>query len=61
MREMSNRELFDSQQKKLKKQENDIDEIIGYSKEGKDVSKELQMELIKQNKHLDDIEKDVIL
>ena len=59
MRDMSNRQLFDYQQKKLKNQDNDIEEIIGYAKEGKEINKELKTELLKQNRQLDDIEMDV--
>ena len=59
MRDMSNRHLIDYQQKKLKNQDKDIDEIIGYAKEGKEINKELKTELLKQNRQLDDIEMDV--
>ena len=61
MRDMSNRQLFDNQQKKLKNQDKDIEEIIGYAKEGKEINKELKTELLKQNRELDDIEMDVII
>lgn len=61
MKEMSNRQLFDHQQKKLKNQDKDIEEIIGYAKEGKEINKELKTELLKQNRQLDDIEMDVMI
>ena len=61
MRDMNNNQLFDMQQKKLKSQDTDIDEIIGYTKEGKEINKELKTELLKQNRQLDDIDDDVIL
>lgn len=61
MRDMSNRQLFEHQQKKLQNQDKDIEEIIGYAKEGKEINKELKTELLKQNRELDDIEMDVIL
>lgn len=60
MREMNNHELFSMQQKKLKDQNKDIDEIIGYAKEGNEINKELKTELLVQNRKLDDIETDVI-
>lgn len=60
MKDMSNRQLFDYQQKKLKNQDQDIDEIIGYAKEGREINKELKTELLKQGRQLDDIEMDVI-
>ena len=60
MRDMNNNQLFDMQQKKLKSQDQDIDEIIGYTKEGKEINKELKTELLKQNRQLDDIDTDVI-
>lgn len=59
MRNMTNNQLFEMQQKKLKSQDKDIDEIIGYTKEGKEMNKELKTELLKQNRQLDDIETDV--
>jgi hypothetical protein len=60
MKEMNNQELFSVQQKKLKDQNKDIDEIIGYAKEGKEINKELKTELLVQNRKLDDIETDVL-
>lgn len=59
MREMNNHELFSMQQKKLKDQNKDIDDIIGYAKEGREMNKELKTELLVQNRKLDDIETDV--
>ena len=59
MKIMSNKELFDNQQKKLKDQDNDLDEIIGYAKEGKEINKDLRTELLKQNLKLDEIDTDV--
>jgi hypothetical protein len=59
MRDLSNQKLFDYQQTKLKSQDKDIEEIIGYAKEGKEINKELKTELLKQNRQLDDIEMDV--
>ena len=61
MKGMNNNQLFAEQQKKLKSQDKDIDEIIGYTKEGKEINKELKTELLKQNRQLDDIDTDVIL
>jgi len=61
MKDMSNRQLFDYQQRKIKSQDQDIDEIIGYAKEGREINKELKTELLKQGRQLDDIEMDVII
>ncbi len=59
-RNLSNRQLMDYSQKKLKDQDNQIDDLIGYSRKGKELGTELQGELKKQNLLLDDVEKDVI-
>lgn len=59
MKEMSNKQLYDYQQTKIKSQDKHIDEIIGYAKEGKEINKDLKTELLKQNRQLDDIENDV--
>ena len=56
---MSNRQVFDNSQRKLKEQDNQIDELIGYTKKGKEMGNELKTELTKQNLMLDDVEKDV--
>ena len=58
---MGNKQLYDNAQKKLKDQDGMLDELIGYSKKGKDLGNELKSELIKQNHQLDDVEKDVKL
>ncbi len=56
---MSNKQLFEYSQKKLKDQDGQIDELIGYTKKGKEMGNELKSELTKQNLLLDDVEKDV--
>ena len=60
MKEMNNNQLFDMQQKKLRSQDKDIDEIVGYAKEGREINKELSKELLAQNRQLDNIDTDVI-
>ncbi len=56
---MGNREIYDYSKKKLKAQDAQVDELIGYTKQGKDLGNELKSELNKQNLLLDDVEKDV--
>ncbi len=58
---MSNKQLFEYSQKKLKDQDGQVDELIGYTKKGKEMGNELKSELTKQNLLLDDVEKDVLL
>ena len=60
VKEMNNNQLFDMQQKKLRSQDKDIDEIVGYAKEGREINKELSKELLAQNRQLDNIDTDVI-
>jgi len=43
----------------LKDQDNQIDDLIGFTRKGKELGTELQGELKKQNVLLDDVEKDV--
>ncbi len=59
IKSMSNRQIFEYSQKKLKDQDNQIDDLIGYTKRGKEMGNELKTELNKQNLLLDDVEKDV--
>lgn len=61
MKGMNNKQVLDYQQKKIKDQDDQVLDIIGYSKKGKELGKDLKEELIKQNKVLDDVEKDVNL
>ena len=56
---MSNRQVFEYSQKKLKDQDNQIEDLIGYTKRGKEMGNELKTELNKQNLLLDDVEEDV--
>ncbi len=59
MKNMSSKQLFEYSQKKLKDQDAQLDEFIGYTKKGKELGNELKSELTKQNLLLDDVEKDV--
>ncbi len=45
--------------KTIKEQDNQIDDLIGYTKKGKELSNEIHNELSKQNVLLDSVEKDV--
>ena len=56
---MSNKQYYEYSQKKLKGQDEKVEELIGYSKKGKELGTELKNELGKQNLLLDDVEKDV--
>lgn len=58
-RNLSNRQILEYSQKKLKDQDNQIDDLIGFTRKGKELGTELQGELKKQNVLLDDVEKDV--
>ena len=53
---MNNRELLEYQEKKIAKQDEKIDEIIGITKQGKVVAKEIKTNLEDQNKLLDNVE-----
>ncbi len=57
---MSDRQLLDIQQSKVKDQNKEIDEIIGNVKRGNEMTKETRGELLKQNLLLDNLDKDVI-
>jgi len=59
MKNMSNRQLYDYSQKKLKEQDSQIDDLVGQTKKGNQLGGELKTELNKQNLLLDDVEKDV--
>jgi hypothetical protein len=56
---MSNKQYYEYSQKKLKGQDEKVEELIGYTKKGKELGTELKSELVKQNVLLDDVEKDV--
>lgn len=56
---MNNRELLEYQEKKIAKQDEKIDEIIGLTKQGKVVAKEIKNNLENQNKLLDNVEDDM--
>ncbi len=58
---MNSKQLYEYQQKKLTNQNQQVDELIGYTKKGKELGNELKEELIKQNAQLDDVEKDVFI
>lgn len=58
---MSDRQLLDIQQVKIKTQNRDIEEIIGQVKRGNEMTKETKNELLKQNLLLDNLERDVRL
>ena len=59
MKNMDNRQLYDAQQKKLKNQDDQIDEMIGYTVQGKNLGKEIKNDLEKQNKLLDEVDTNV--
>jgi len=56
---MSNKEIMALSMKTIKDQDDQIDNLIGYTKKGKELSNEIHNELSKQNVLLDDVEKDV--
>ena len=54
---MTNRQLLDLQQDKIKKQDDQVDELIGVVKKGNILAKDMNTEVKKQNvklEHLDD-------
>ena len=57
---MSDRQLMNIQQAKIKEQNRDIDEIIGHVKMGNEMTLATKDELTKQNKLLDDVDRDVM-
>jgi hypothetical protein len=59
MNMMSDKELLSIQQRKIKEQDKEIEDILGNVKKGTEQSKEVKNELLKQNLLLDDLEKDV--
>lgn len=59
MKRMNNKQLFEFQQKKIKGQDNKIDDILLRTKEGQIVTREVHNELDKQVKFLDTVENDV--
>jgi hypothetical protein len=59
MKEMNNRQAYDYSKKKLKNQDSQVEDLIGYTKKGKEIGNELKGELNKQNLLLGDVEKDV--
>lgn len=59
MKKMSNTELFSSQQKKIQNQNQEIEEIVGQAKVGKEMAIEIRDDLGKQNKLLDEVGNDV--
>lgn len=61
MKTLSNRQLFETQQKKLNKQDEQLEECIGYTKKGKELGKELKNDLEKQNRLLEEVDTDVKL
>ena len=61
MNMMSDKELLSIQQRKVKDQDRDIEDILGNVKKGTEQTREVKNELLKQNLLLDDLEKDVLL
>lgn len=61
MKDMSNRQLFDEQKNKVKNQDKTVEDLVGYTKDGKKQANELSNELGKQNLLLGDVEKDVFI
>jgi hypothetical protein len=57
---MTNKQLADLQKKKIKEQDQDVVDIIGNAKKGKQQAAVIKNELEKQNALLDDVDKDVI-
>lgn len=53
---MTNTELLEYQQKKIKDQDQEIEEITGEVKKGKEMGKVIKTNLESQNKLLDDVE-----
>ena len=53
---MSNSELLEYQQRKIKDQDQEIEEITGEVKKGKEMGKVIKTNLETQNKLLDDVE-----
>lgn len=59
MKGMTNTELFNAQQGKIKVQNKQIDEIIGEAKIGKELAVGIKVDLNDQNKLLDEVGNDV--
>jgi hypothetical protein len=59
MKVQSNNQMMDGYKKKIRNQDDQLEELIGITKQGQHEAKELKTELKKQNVQLDDVEKDV--
>jgi hypothetical protein len=59
MNTMTNRQLHEVQQRKIKEQESELTEIVGHTTKGRKQAKQLREELHYQNLLLEDVDKDV--
>jgi hypothetical protein len=59
MKNMSSNQLLQLQKEKLIKQDEHIDVLVGMTKEGNNLTKQVKNELIKQNKDLEVVGEDV--